>query len=39
MYVVAPLKPKFHRGYVDDVFNQRKKNVADILSFQKAQQL
>ena len=28
---VTPLKPKLYRRYVDDIFNQCKKNVEDVL--------
>ena len=30
--VIIPLKPRFYRRYVDDIFNQRKRNVEDTLS-------
>jgi len=29
--IVVPLKPKFYRRYVDDIYNRRKKNTEDIL--------
>ena len=29
--IVVPLKPKFYRRYVDDMFNRRKVNTKDIL--------
>ena len=28
--VVTPLKPKFYRRYVNDLFNGRNKNIEDI---------
>ena len=29
--VVRPLKPKFYRRFVDDIFNRREKDVRDFL--------
>ena len=29
--VAAPLKPKFYRRYVDDIFNRCRENAEDIL--------
>ena len=29
--VVTPLKPKFYRRYVDDIFNRREKDAHDFL--------
>ena len=29
--VVTPLKPKFYRRFVDDIFNRREKDVRDFL--------
>ena len=29
--VVTPLKPKFYRRFVDDIFNRREKDVHDFL--------
>ena len=31
--VVIPLKPIFHRRFVDDIINRRKKNVLDHFFF------